>query len=103
MAAARLQRWALILASYQYEIEFQPTDKHSNADGVSRLPLPHPPTLEENVSEVTLYNLQLLESLPITAEQINKASKNDTVLSKVNQYTLSGWPDRTETIRKTST
>ena len=38
LATARLQRWALILASYQYEIEFKPTDKHSNADGLSRLP-----------------------------------------------------------------
>jgi len=62
----------------------------SNANGVTRLPLPHSPTLEENGSEV---NLQLLESLSITAEQINKASKNDTVLFKVIQYTLNGLPE----------
>ena len=54
LAAARLQRWALILASYQYEIEFKPTDKHNNADGASRLPLPHSCDMEGRVSEATL-------------------------------------------------
>ncbi len=37
LAAARLQRWAWTLPAYHYEIEFRPTDKHSNADGLSRL------------------------------------------------------------------
>ena len=40
LAAARLQRWALLLAAYQYEVEFKSTDQHGNADGLSRLPLP---------------------------------------------------------------
>ena len=39
LAAARLQRWALILASYQYEIKFRPTTSHMNADCLSRLPV----------------------------------------------------------------
>ena len=96
LAAARLQRWALILASYQYEIEFKPTDKHSNADGVSRLPLPHSCDMEGRVSEATLYNLQQLDSLPVTAEQICKATRNNLLLSKVRQYTLTGWPQNYE-------
>ena len=39
LAAARLQRWALILAAHSYEIKFRPTGAHGNADGLSRLPL----------------------------------------------------------------
>ena len=39
LAATRLQRWAWILSAYKYEIEFRPTGKHGNADGLSRLPL----------------------------------------------------------------
>ena len=39
LAAARLQIWAIILSAYQYDVEFRPTDKHANADGLSRLPL----------------------------------------------------------------
>ena len=39
LAAARLQRWTLLLAAYQYDIEFRSPTEHSNADGFSRLPL----------------------------------------------------------------
>ena len=35
LAAARLQRWALLLAAYSYDIEFKPTQQHGNADGLS--------------------------------------------------------------------
>ena len=36
---ARLQKWAIILIAYQYDLEFRSTKAHSNADGFSRLPL----------------------------------------------------------------
>ena len=35
LAAARLQRWALLLAAYQYDIEFRSTTEHLDADGFS--------------------------------------------------------------------
>ena len=92
LAAARLQRWALILASYNYEIEFKPTEKHCNADSMSRLPLPISTEKEEELSEVSLYSLQLVETLPVTANHICKMTRNDPTLSKVFQYTMSGWP-----------
>ena len=34
-ASARVQRWALTLAMYNYWIAFKPTTAHSNADGLS--------------------------------------------------------------------
>lgn len=40
LAAARLQRWAILLSAYEYEIKYKSTHAHSNADGLSRLPLP---------------------------------------------------------------
>ena len=39
MGAARLQRWAVQLLAYNYEIRFRRTQNHGNADGLSRLPL----------------------------------------------------------------
>ena len=38
-AANRLQRWAILLSAYAYDIEFKPTKEHGNADMLSRLPV----------------------------------------------------------------
>ena len=46
-AAARVQRWALILASYNYNIEYRSTLAHADADSMSHLPLPQ--TWSQNV------------------------------------------------------
>ena len=37
LAAAGMQRWSLILAAYQYEIEYRKSAEHANADALSRL------------------------------------------------------------------
>jgi len=40
LASAHIQRWALILGTYDYSIQYKPRPDHSNADVLSRLPLP---------------------------------------------------------------
>ena len=40
LAAARMQRWALLLLAYTYKLEYRSTRAHANADGLSRLPIP---------------------------------------------------------------
>ena len=40
LAAARMQRWALILSAYQYILEYTPSSQNECADCLSRLPLP---------------------------------------------------------------
>ena len=69
IAAARLQRWALKLSAYSYEIEFRSTDKHVNADGLSRLPLNCVSPIAYT-SEPSVFNLQQIESLPVTASKL---------------------------------
>ena len=44
MASSRIQRWALTLSAYDYNIVFKPGSQHANADVLSRLPLPEHPT-----------------------------------------------------------
>ena len=60
LSAARLQRWVLILAAYNYKIEFGPTQKHGNKDGFSRLPLPE---VTHSNPDVNLLNGSLIEAL----------------------------------------
>lgn len=90
LAAARLQRWALILASYDYDIMYRPTAKHSNADGMSRLPLNRIfSPVEENIN--CLFFCEDIGT-NITSDIIGKYTQCDKVLSKVFRFIQFGWP-----------
>ena len=90
-AAARLQRWALLLAGYQYEIQFKPTQKHANAYGLSRLPVASNASGTHDDIETTLFNIAQINCLPVTAQQVRQATAKDAILSQVLQYTKNGW------------
>ncbi len=71
LAAARLQRWALLLSAYRYKIKFRPTQAHANADALSRLPLEQ--LCQENYcSEPTIFNISQVETLPVTAATLRQ-------------------------------
>ena len=95
MAAARLQRWALKLSAYTYEIKFRRTQDHSNADCLSRLPV-NCGDSSDLVSESTIFNIHQIESLPITSSQLARATRTDKTLSRVYQFILKGWPDQVD-------
>ena len=44
-ASARIKRWSLLLAAYEYTLTFWGTHLHQNADALNRLPLPSAPAL----------------------------------------------------------
>ena len=90
LAAARLQRWAILLSAYQYKIKFRSTNCHTNADGLSRLPLTQ--TKVEDSSAPSIFNIAQINSLPVTSENIQQATKVDPRLSKVLMYVRDGWP-----------
>ncbi|XP_048590103.1 uncharacterized protein K02A2.6-like [Nematostella vectensis] len=66
LAAARLQRWALILASHQYDVVYRKGVDHSNADGLSRLPVDKPRVSEET----EIYHFSYVDDLPVTAKDM---------------------------------
>ena len=91
LAAARLQRWAVLLSAYRYEIEFRPTGAHANADGLSRLPLTNI-SPEDTTSDTKIFNVSQMEALPVTTRQLRVATCTDSVLHKVFRYTQDSWP-----------
>ena len=95
VAASRLQRWAITLSAYDYEVHYQPSAQHGNADALSRLPLDHDESVQRDEQEeiVCAIEEQQLDNLPLQGKDIKKATERDPVLSQAFNYTLHGWPD----------
>lgn len=94
LAAARLQRWAVLLMGYQYDLEFRRSEQHSNADGFSRLPRPSA-TERADASEkgTTSFNLHQINAVPLSGRDLRNATEKDPKLSAVLRYTRAGWPE----------
>ena len=89
-ASGRIQRWALILASYEYTIVCRTTTQHANADAMSRLPLPDIP-VQTPVSGELVLRVERLEDAPISVAQIATWTRRDPLLSRVLRYIREGW------------
>ncbi len=90
LAAARLQRWAIILSAYQYDLQFRKTEQHGNADALSRFPIPDETSEEEGDINLNYVN-QFLEHIPLNEKTIAKETAKDAVLSKVIEGLRQGW------------
>ena len=88
LAAARLQRWAIVLSAYYYDLQFTPGINNQEADMLSRLPLP----VEAIDPNEIAYHIDYLDTLPVTADQVTQATAKDPILSRVLKSTLDGWP-----------
>lgn len=91
MAAARIQRWSLLLGAYQYKIEHKPGGENLNADALSRLPLPTPDDAPEEISEY-VHSLRQLDETPVTSHELRRLTEADKVLRIVKSFILKGWP-----------
>ena len=92
-ASGRIQHWALTSAPFEYTLEFRSTSQHSNADALSRLPLPEAPTEVPTPAELVLL-IQHLEETMVTASQIRHWTLHNPILSKVSSYIQEGWPKK---------
>ena len=62
VAAARMQRWAIFLLAYSYNIEFKGTKLHANADSLSRLPIEDDDMGSE--AAAAMFKVSLMDGLP---------------------------------------
>ncbi|XP_055620280.1 uncharacterized protein K02A2.6-like [Toxorhynchites rutilus septentrionalis] len=103
--ANRLQRWALTLLGYDFNIEYVSTQDFGYADVLSRLISNHPKPDEEAViamvrveDDVSSCFHDSIQDLPVTHKSLKIATKKNAVLQKVISYTQGSWPSRCEGI-----
>lgn len=95
-AASRLQRYALFLSGYDYDIQYVKSSVN-NADILSRLPLnvKHPTENSDCKYQGTYLHLIYESSIPLSCEDIKKETQKDLVLKKIMGYVKHGWPNLT--------
>lgn len=97
-AASRLQRYAVKLAAYDYDIVFVRSEQNSVADALSRLPLAATERRARSEDEECSYLSFVQETMPVSFNQIKAEMAKDTLLSKINGFIMFGWPSsHTET------
>lgn len=99
-SSSRLQRWAIALMSYDFTVEHKNTESFGHADVLSRLIASHQSPLETIVissirvleNEVNRILVDAIRVLPVTAEVIERVTKEDKLLLAVSEYLKSSWP-----------
>ncbi|KAL7070427.1 hypothetical protein ACQ4LE_010332 [Meloidogyne hapla] len=101
--ASRLQRWAITLSNYDFDIKYVNTESFGKVDVLSRLiaeyPRPEEDKLIANIcSETEHYVNAICENstsvLPITATEIANKTSQDPILLKVCNFIQTGWPQK---------
>lgn len=91
-AASRLQRYAVKLAAYNFDIEYVSSAQNSFADSLSRLPLDAPKKHTKN--EFSFFNY-VQDNLPVSFSDIKREVTKDSLLNKIYGYVMFGWPTKT--------
>ena len=86
MSAARIQRWALLLSTYNYELRYRSSPENANADSMSHLPQPN----DETSNAKNQINLCELSHSPVTPKEVKLYTKQDSILSPVHDFGLQG-------------
>lgn len=89
LAAERMQRWAMYLAGFDYDIRYRTSQANANADCLSRLP---DRTEEPDMQEPENVAICHVDVLPMSYEELRNATRKDKTLSRVMRHTLDGWP-----------
>ena len=82
-ASARIQRWAVFLSGFSYQIEYKNTRAHANAAGLSRLPLNCTKEDEDHKDPADIFHLNQINRLPVTVKELRKETRNNPILGKL--------------------
>ncbi|KAK9528348.1 hypothetical protein VZT92_012518 [Zoarces viviparus] len=98
LATARIQRWAIIFSAYDYHIVYRKSEEHSNANGLSRCPLPETSDTGTAMTSALVHSLlaEHIQEAPLNATKIARTTRTDSELSQVYKYVMEGWPIQVE-------
>ena len=85
MASTRVQCWALMLSTYNYQVQYVPGKENMNADVFSRLPLPVQPKEVPTPEELVLL-IENLEISSITLTSIKNWTDHGPVLATIRKF-----------------
>lgn len=97
MAASRLQRWAMYLSSFDFEIQYIVGKSNVNADFLSRLPTNRNDFVDDENDEKTTYLNFITKISPIDHTTIRQETANDSILSTVIEFMRTDWPSKEST------
>ncbi|XP_055916389.1 uncharacterized protein LOC129949142 [Eupeodes corollae] len=80
MSATRMQHYAIYLQAFNYTIKYKRSEQNGNADAMSRLPISTNDSFK--LEESDLFEINQIETLPITAKQIAEETSRDLLLKK---------------------
>ena len=93
MSNARIQRWALFLSAFKFQIEHIKGESNTVADALSRLPLTWDDS-EFNVPGEYINLISVLEdNLSFDFNVVKTCTENDTVLCQIRNFVKEGFPD----------
>lgn len=88
VAAARLQRWAVLLSGYDYTMEYRKASLMAHADMLSRLPL----SKTTGIDEFVINSFNQIDDIPLVNADVSSNTQNDPILTTVFDYVSNGWP-----------
>ncbi|KAI4892783.1 hypothetical protein NFI96_006341, partial [Prochilodus magdalenae] len=83
MGSPRVQRWAILLSAYEYQIGMKLSWSIHNADALSRLPLLESPEEEKETEQVLM--IDCVDAVPVDSKQIRSWTAKDPLLSQVRR------------------
>lgn len=103
--ANRLQRWAIILMAYDYDISYVRTTEFGHADVLSRLIANRPDddfvvaAVREEDYYADLYVMTCDAEAPVSFQSIGRATESDEDMRRIRDLIINGWPLSSATIK----
>ena len=91
-ALQRIQRWALFLAGFTFQIKHRPGKDNYQADALSRTTQQEYTSEEEDVTTVQVSQITAGPTGVVGVEQVRTATRRDRELARVLDCVLKGWP-----------